>query len=107
MKTKKMDIVRGSGNLFKDLGHHSADVMQIKAILAAEIIKALDLDFISVREAQERTGIEGIVFTRIRKANLGRFTIDKIISIINRLGSRVTMEFDFHRDDSLSHCIHV
>ena len=42
MKRQKLELVRGSGNVFRDLGHKSADVEQFKAILAAEIIKALD-----------------------------------------------------------------
>jgi hypothetical protein len=31
-------VVRGSGNLFRDLGHENADAEQFKAILAAEIV---------------------------------------------------------------------
>jgi len=42
MKAEKLQVVRGSGNVFRDLGHKSADVEPFKAILAAEIIKALD-----------------------------------------------------------------
>jgi hypothetical protein len=39
MKEEKLEIVRGSGNVFRDLGQENADVEQFKAILAAEIIK--------------------------------------------------------------------
>jgi hypothetical protein len=42
MKSEKLQVVRGSGNAFRDLGHKSADAEQFKAILAAEIIKALE-----------------------------------------------------------------
>jgi hypothetical protein len=41
LKGEKLKVVRGSGNVFRDLGHKSADVEQFKAILAAEIIKAI------------------------------------------------------------------
>ena len=37
MKTEKVDVVRGSGNVFRDVGHKSADAEQFKAMLAAEI----------------------------------------------------------------------
>jgi hypothetical protein len=40
MKKKKLDVVRGSGNVFCDLGGKNADAEQFKALLAAEIIKA-------------------------------------------------------------------
>jgi len=42
MENPKLDTVRGSGNVFRDLGHKNADTLQFKAILAAEIIKVLD-----------------------------------------------------------------
>ena len=40
MKSEKLEVVKGSGNVFRDLGHKNADVDQFKAILAAEIIKS-------------------------------------------------------------------
>src|SRR5258706_8136307 len=89
MKREKLEVVRGSGNVFQDLGHKNADAEQFKAILAAEIIKALDRDGLSVRAAHARTGIAAADFSRIRNADLGRFTVDRLISIINRLRSRV------------------
>jgi hypothetical protein len=42
MTKEKLEVVRGSGNVFRDLGHANADAEQFKAILAAEIIKTLD-----------------------------------------------------------------
>ena len=85
MKIEKLEVVRGSGNVFRDLGHENADIEQFKAILAAEIIKALDRDGLSVRAAHSRTGIAAADFSRIRNADLGRFTVDRLMSIINRL----------------------
>ncbi len=49
MKSKKLKVVKGSGNVFRDLGHKHADADQFKSILAAEIIKALDREGLSVR----------------------------------------------------------
>lgn len=89
MKRKSVEVVRGSGNVFRDLGHSSPDVEQLKAILAAEIIKVLDCRELSVRAAHALTGIAAADFSRIRNADLARFTLDRLVSIINRLGSRV------------------
>jgi predicted XRE-type DNA-binding protein len=96
MNTKPA-VVRGSGNAFRDLGHKNADTEQIKAILAAEIIKVLDREELSVRGAHGRTGIAAADFSRIRHADLGRFTVDRLMSIINRLGSRVEMTVTVRR----------
>jgi predicted XRE-type DNA-binding protein len=89
MKKEKLEVLRGSGNVFRDLGHKNADAEQFKAILAAEIIKAIDRERLTVRAAHKRTGIAAADFSRIRNAELGRFTVDRLMSIINRLGSRV------------------
>jgi predicted XRE-type DNA-binding protein len=70
----------------------NADAEQFKAILAAEIVKALERDHLTVRAAQARTGIAAADFSRIRNADLGRFTADRLIGILNRLGSRVEVE---------------
>src|SRR5713226_7778724 len=92
MKKEKLQMLRGTGNVFRDLGHKNADAEQFKAILAAEIIKALDRQHLSVRAAHDRTGIAAADFSRIRNAELGRFTVDRLISIVNRLGSRVEVK---------------
>lgn len=97
MKREKLEVVRGSGHLFRDVGHKNADAEQFKAILAAEIIKALDREHLTVRAAQDRTGIAAADFSRIRNANLGRFTVDRLMSIINRLGSRIEVRVRVRR----------
>src|ERR1700736_123624 len=103
MKRDTLDVVRGSGNVFRDLAHKDADVEQFKAILAAEIIKALDREHLSVRAAHGRTGIAAADFSRLRNADLGRFTVDRLMSILNRLGSRVEVKVRVRRAESVAH----
>src|SRR6266851_703846 len=97
MKSEKLEVVRGSGNVFRDLGHKNADVEQFKTILAAEIIKALDRERLTVRAAHGRTGIAAADFSRIRNAELGRFTLDRLMTVLNRLGSRVEVKIKVRR----------
>ncbi len=96
MKDEELGIIRGSGNVFRDLGYKNADVEQLKALLAAEIIRTLDREGLSVRAAHSRTGIAAADFSRIRNAELGRFTVDRLMAIINRLGSRVEVKIKLH-----------
>jgi predicted XRE-type DNA-binding protein len=103
MKKEKLEMVHGSGNVFRDLGRENADTDQFKALLAAEIIKALDRETLSVRAAHERTGIAAADFSRIRNADLGRFTVDRLISVINRLGSRVEVKLRVRRAEPAKH----
>jgi predicted XRE-type DNA-binding protein len=103
MKAQQFGVLRGSGNVFFDLGHPDADVEQFKGLLAAEIIKALERDGLSVRGAQARTKIAAADFSRIRNADLGRFTVDRLMSIINRLGSRVEVKIKVRRATPVDH----
>lgn len=86
MDAEKLELVRGSGNVFRDLGRENADLEQLKALLAAEIIKVLDRDKLTVATAHAKTGIAAADFSRIRNANLDRFTVDRLILILNDLG---------------------
>jgi predicted XRE-type DNA-binding protein len=92
-----MEVVRGSGNAFRDMGYPDADVLQLKALLAAEIIKLLDSEGLTVRGAQARTGVAAADFSRIRQAELGRFTLDRLMTVLNRLGSRVEVKIKVRR----------
>jgi predicted XRE-type DNA-binding protein len=98
MKREGLEVVRGSGNVFRDLGHQNADAEQLKAILAAEIIKALDRERLTVRAAHDRTGIAAADFSRIRNADLRRFTLDRLMGILNRLGSRIEVKVRVRRE---------
>jgi predicted XRE-type DNA-binding protein len=86
VKDEKLEVARGSGNVFRDLGRTNADAEQLKAVLAAEIVKALGREGLTVRAAHGRTGIAAAHFSRFRNADLDRFTVDRLMSILNRLG---------------------
>jgi predicted XRE-type DNA-binding protein len=96
MSSDDFDIIRGSGNVFRDLGHPDADREQLRALLAARIIGVLDDRKLTVRAAQELTGIAAADFSRIRKANLGRFTIDRLMTILAGLDQEVDVTVDVH-----------
>ena len=96
-KQGKLGALHGSGNVFRDLGHENADAEQLKSILAAEIIKALDREKLTVRAAQMRTEFAAADFSRIRNADLGRFTLDRLMAVLNRLGSRVEVKVRIRR----------
>ena len=92
MKHEKIELVHGSGNVFRDFGYANPEVEQLKAILAAEIIKTLDRKKLTVRAAHTLTRIAAADFSRIRNADLGRFTLDRLFTILSRLGTRVDVQ---------------
>jgi helix-turn-helix protein len=64
----------------------------MKALLAGEIIKARDRMELTADAAQVRTGFAAVDFSSIRNADLAGFTVDRLISILNRLGAQVEIE---------------
>lgn len=90
--TKKMEVERGGGNVFADLGLANAAIEQAKALLAAEIIAILDAERLSVRAAQERSGVPYTDFSRIRNLDLDRFTIDRLMKILDRFNRHVSLQ---------------
>lgn len=90
--TEELEIVRGSGNVFRDLGRPDADAEHLKAVLAAQIIKVLDGGKLTVRKAEDMTGVAAADFSRIRGAKLDRFTIDRLMAILARFDRRVEVK---------------
>jgi predicted XRE-type DNA-binding protein len=94
MKKDAIEVVRGSGNVFRDLGHPDADILQAKAILAARIIGVLDDRRITVRRAHELTGFAAADFSRVRQAKLQRFTLERLISMLLKLNKDVEINIE-------------
>lgn len=89
LKENDMEWIEGSGNVFRDLGDPQADLKQAKAILAARIIATLDERELTVRKAASSTGFAAADFSRIRNADLGRFTLDRLMKTLGALDGRV------------------
>lgn len=94
---EKIELVHGSGNVFRDFGDPNADIEQLKAILAAEIIGILDDRKLSTRKAEKETGVPHADFVRIRKPELKRFTVDRLIRILNKLDRQVDVKVKVRR----------
>lgn len=84
-----VELIRGKGNVFRDFGYADADAEHLKAVLAAQIIKVLDERKMTVRAAGDMTGIAAADFSRVRKAKLDRFSIDRLMAILGRLDQKV------------------
>ena len=85
----EFELVRGSGNVFRDLGEKDADLKQAKAILAARIIAVMDERKIGVRKAGTMTEFAAADFSRVRNADLGRFTLDRLIKMLSALDDSI------------------
>ena len=91
MSEAMIEIIEGSGNVYRDLGMEDADLRQLKALLAAEIIRTLDARTMTVRDAAAQTGIAAADYSRLRNVRLDRFTVDRLMIILARLGKQVNL----------------
>jgi predicted XRE-type DNA-binding protein len=67
----------------------------MKADLAAEIIRVLRERELTGAAAARLAGVHEADISRIRNADLDRFTIDRLVKILNRLDRRVEVHIAF------------
>lgn len=85
MRTDDLELVRGSGNVYRDFERPNAGLEQARAIIAAKIITILDERKLSTRDAEKQTSVAHSEFSHIRNAQLHRFTLDRMITILGKL----------------------
>jgi predicted XRE-type DNA-binding protein len=95
MSKDDFELVRGTGNVYRDFGRPDAGLAQARAIVAAKIIRILDQRGLSIREAGRLTGIAHSEFSRIRNTQLSRFTLDRLIGILGKLDGDVEVSVAF------------
>ena len=95
MTTDDMELIHGSGNVFRDFGHPNAGLEQARALVAAKIIGVLDDRQLSTREAEKLTGVPHSEFSRIRNTQLRRFTLDRMITILGKLDEEIEVNVTF------------
>jgi len=94
MMQEELELVRGSGNVFRDFGDHNPDLEQLRCLLVAEIIKVLDQQELTIQEASTRTGLAAIAFDQVRQVNLDQLTIDHLMLMLERLDQEVEVSIE-------------
>ena len=89
MNERDFEAVQGSGNVFRDFDDPHADLKHAKAVPAARIIAVLDERPLTVRKAAGLTGFAAADFSRVRNADLGRFTLDQLIKMLAALDGSI------------------
>jgi len=95
MSENEPELVRGTGNVYRDFGRPDAGLAQARAVTAAKIIRILDERGLSTRDAERLTGVAHSEFSRIRNTQLRRFTLDRLIGILGKLDADVELNVTF------------
>ena len=94
-KDDELAMTRGSGNAFRDAGLPDADTELLKADLSAAILRAQRQQGLTNAAAAQKAGVDEGDISRIRRCDLDRFTIDRLVRILNRLDPRVSVVVEF------------
>jgi predicted XRE-type DNA-binding protein len=84
-------IVRGSGNVFKDLGFDDEEAANLlmRADLMIEIVKIIDERGWKPREAAQTLGVAQTRISELRKGKMKEFSVDLLLKYLARLGKHV------------------
>jgi predicted XRE-type DNA-binding protein len=98
----EIELVRGSDNPFRDAGLADPDTKLMKADLAASILRILRERGLTGAEAARLAEATEADISRIRRADLDRFTIDRLVKLHNRLdrGTRIRVDFARPRENA-------
>jgi predicted XRE-type DNA-binding protein len=91
------ELVHGSGNVFRDLGLPSPDLEQLRAIVAAQILGVLQDRKLTVRKAEQLTGVDAGDLSRISNGKITRFTVDRLMNILAKLDQDIEVSVSVGR----------
>jgi predicted XRE-type DNA-binding protein len=93
---EQIEVTRGSGNVFADLGLEDAEELQLKAGLIHGIKRTIERRNLTQSEAARLAGIDQPALSRILSSKGLKCTVEKLFVIHNRLGNKV--EVRVHAD---------
>lgn len=86
-----VEFVRGSGNVFADLGFDPEEAanLQLRSRLAIELGRYIEAEGITQTEAAGRLGVSQPRVSDLVRGKLDRFTIDALVTLLARVGRSV------------------
>ncbi len=82
---EREEIIRGSGNIFADLGYLDADERQAKLRLALELNAILDRRKLSQADAAARLGVNQPKISALRNYKLEGFSVERLMTLLTAL----------------------
>ena len=89
MKTDKVKIERGSGNVFADLGIPDADAHLLKAELVTRIDRIIRQRGLKQVEAAKLLGLSQPDVSRLLRGNFREYSMERLLRLLTTLGRDV------------------
>jgi predicted XRE-type DNA-binding protein len=97
--TKKQNTSKSevsSGNIFADLELDDADELYMRSALGVQVMRLLKAHNYSQKEAATLLGLKQPEISAIMRAKFARFSQERLISFLNKLNQKVTIEVSRH-----------
>jgi predicted XRE-type DNA-binding protein len=91
-KSEKVEIVRRTGNVFAQLGRPDADDLLRRARVMNVINDAIEAQGLTQEAAAAKTGLDQADISRIANGSVGRFSLDRLLTVVDRLGLAIVLE---------------
>jgi predicted XRE-type DNA-binding protein len=91
-KSDKTEIVRRTGNVFAQLGLPNADDLLRRARVMNVINEAIEEQGLTQEAAAAKTGLDQADISRIVNGSVTRFSLDRLLTVVDRLGMAVVLE---------------
>jgi predicted XRE-type DNA-binding protein len=88
-KGKAREIVRGSGNVFADLGFPDAEERQTKLRLAYALNEIMDAQRLTQAAAAAQLGLNQPKVSALRNYKLEGFSVERLMTLLNALDQDV------------------
>jgi predicted XRE-type DNA-binding protein len=95
-KNAKVDIAVRTGNVFAQLGLSDADDLVRRARVMSVINDAIEARGLTQEAAAAKTGLDQADVSRIVNGSVTRFSLDRLLTVVDRLGIPIALEQ--HRD---------
>jgi predicted XRE-type DNA-binding protein len=100
-KNAKAEIVRRTGNVFAQLGLPEADDLLRRARVMSLINDAIEAQGLTQEAAAAKTGLGQADVSRIVNGSVTRFSLDRLLTVVDRLGIPIALEQRLDRQGNL------
>ncbi len=88
-KETETTVVRGTGNVFADLGYADADTHLLKAGLVSRIQDVISDHKLTQTEAAKRMGVSQPDVSRLLKGQFREISVERLMRMLTKLGCDV------------------
>jgi predicted XRE-type DNA-binding protein len=95
---RKIEFEKSSGNIYSDLGLEDSDELFARARIGVLVFNILKDRKLKQREIASVLRIAQPEVSHLMNGHFSRFTTDKLLDFLKRLGQKVTIQISQHND---------